>query len=108
MPPIDVHIEKLVYGGDGLAHHEGRTIFAPFVLPDETVSIEPVERHKKFIRGRVALITKPSADRIAAPCPHFGICGGCHYQHIPYDLQLRYKAEILRDDFSDAALMSRG
>jgi 23S rRNA (uracil1939-C5)-methyltransferase len=100
MPPIDVHIEKLVYGGDGLAHHEGRTIFAPFVLPDETVSIEPVERHKKFIRGRVALITKPSADRIAAPCPHFGICGGCHYQHIPYDLQLRYKAEILRETLS--------
>ena len=95
--PIDVRIEKLVYGGEGLAHHEGQTVFAPFVLPDENVSIEPVETRKKFIRGRVAQIKTPSADRAVAPCPYFGVCGGCDYQHIPYELQLRYKAEILRE-----------
>jgi 23S rRNA (uracil1939-C5)-methyltransferase len=95
--PIDVRIEKLVYGGEGLAHHEGHTVFAPFVLPDESVSIEPVETRKKFIRGRVAQIKTPSADRAVAPCPYFGVCGGCNYQHIPYELQLRYKAEILRE-----------
>jgi len=94
---IDVRIEKLVYGGEGLAHHEGHTVFAPFVLPDENVSIEPVEQRKKFIRGRVAQIKTPSADRAAAQCPYFGVCGGCDYQHIPYELQLRYKAEILRE-----------
>jgi 23S rRNA (uracil1939-C5)-methyltransferase len=98
--PIDVRIEKLVYGGEGLAHHEGRTVFAPFVLPDESVSIEPVEKRKKFIRGRVAQIKKPSADRAVAPCPYFGVCGGCNYQHIPYELQLRYKADILRETLS--------
>jgi 23S rRNA (uracil1939-C5)-methyltransferase len=98
--PIDVRIEKLVYGGEGLAHHEGHTVFAPFVLPDENVSIEPVERRKKFIRGRVAQIKTPSADRAVAPCPYFGVCGGCNYQHIPYELQLRYKAEILRETLS--------
>ena len=95
--PIDVRIEKLVYGGEGLAHHEGHTVFAPFVLPDESVSIEPVETRKKFIRGRVAQIKTPSADRAVAPCPYFGVCGGCDYQHIPYELQLRYKADILRE-----------
>jgi 23S rRNA (uracil1939-C5)-methyltransferase len=95
--PIDVRIEKLVYGGEGLAHHEGHTVFAPFVLPDESVSIEPLETRKKFIRGRVAQIKTPSADRAVAPCPYFGLCGGCNYQHIPYELQLRYKAEILRE-----------
>src|SRR6202030_1907995 len=94
---IDVRIEKLVYGGEGLAHHEGHTVFAPFVLPDESVSIEPLETRKKFIRGRVAQIKTPSADRAVAPCPYFGVCGGCNYQHIPYELQLRYKAEILRE-----------
>lgn len=94
---IDVRIEKLVYGGEGLAHHEGHTVFAPFVLPDEEVSIEPVEKRKKFIRGRVAQIKTPSADRAAAPCPYFGVCGGCDYQHIPYELQLRYKTDILRE-----------
>jgi 23S rRNA (uracil1939-C5)-methyltransferase len=98
--PIDVRIEKLVYGGEGLAHHEGHTVFAPFVLPDERVSIEPVEKRKKFIRGRVAEIKTPSADRAVAPCPYFGVCGGCNYQHIPYELQLRYKAEILRETLS--------
>jgi 23S rRNA (uracil1939-C5)-methyltransferase len=98
--PIDVRIEKLVYGGEGLAHHEGHTVFAPFVLPDENVSIEPVERRKKFIRGRVAQINTPSADRAVAPCPYFGVCGGCNYQHIPYPLQLRYKDEILRETLS--------
>jgi 23S rRNA (uracil1939-C5)-methyltransferase len=95
--PIDVRIEKLVYGGEGLAHHEGHTVFAPFVLPNENVSIEPLETRKKFIRGRVAQIKTPSADRAVAPCPYFGVCGGCNYQHIPYELQLRYKAEILRE-----------
>jgi 23S rRNA (uracil1939-C5)-methyltransferase len=98
--PIDVRIEKLVYGGEGLAHHEGHTVFAPFVLPDENVSIEPIEKRKKFIRGRVAQIKTPSADRAVAPCPYFGVCGGCNYQHIPYELQLRYKAEILRETLS--------
>ena len=98
--PIDVRIEKLVYGGEGLAHHEGRTVFAPFVLPDERVSIEPLEKRKKFIRGRVAQIKTPSADRAVAPCPYFGVCGGCDYQHIPYELQLRYKADILRETLS--------
>ena len=98
--PIEVRIEKLVYGGEGLAHHEGHTVFAPFVLPNESVSIEPVETRKKFIRGRVAQIKTPSADRAVAPCPYFGVCGGCDYQHIPYELQLRYKAEILRETLS--------
>jgi 23S rRNA (uracil1939-C5)-methyltransferase len=98
--PIDVRIEKLVYGGEGLAHHEGHTVFAPFVLPDESVSIEPIEKRKKFIRGRVARIKTPSADRAVAPCPYFGVCGGCNYQHIPYELQLRYKADILRETLS--------
>jgi 23S rRNA (uracil1939-C5)-methyltransferase len=98
--PIDVRIEKLVYGGEGLAHHEGHTVFAPFVLPDENVSIEPLETRKKFIRGRVAHIKTPSADRAVAPCPYFGVCGGCNYQHIPYELQLRYKTEILRETLS--------
>jgi 23S rRNA (uracil1939-C5)-methyltransferase len=98
--PIDVRIEKLVYGGEGLAHHEGHTVFAPFVLPDENVSIEPVETRKKFIRGRVAQIKTPSIDRAVPACPYFGVCGGCDYQHIPYELQLRYKSEILRETLS--------
>ena len=98
--PIEVRIEKLVYGGEGLARHEGQAVFAPFVLPGETVKVEPLERRKKFIRGRLASVTQPSSERIAAECPHFSVCGGCDYQHIPYEAQLRYKSEILRETLS--------
>jgi len=98
--PIEVRIEKLVYGGDGLGHHDGHTVFVPFVLPEEIVSVDPLERRKKFIRGRVAQITQPSPDRVAPRCPHFGTCGGCNYQHMPYELQVRAKTDILRETLS--------
>ncbi len=98
--PFEVRVEKMVYGGDGLGHHEGHTVFVPFVLPDERVSVEPLERRKKFIRGRLARVITASPNRIAPPCPYFGVCGGCHYQHIPYELQLEYKAAILRETLS--------
>jgi 23S rRNA (uracil1939-C5)-methyltransferase len=95
--PMEVRIEKLVYGGDGLAHHDGQTVFVPLVLPGELVQIESSARKKKFIRGRLERVMEPSAERVPAPCPHFGRCGGCQYQHMPYGAQLRYKAEILRE-----------
>jgi 23S rRNA (uracil1939-C5)-methyltransferase len=94
---MEVRIEKLVYGGDGLAHHDGHTVFVPLVLPGELVQIESSARKKKFIRGRLERVMEPSAERVSAPCPHYGRCGGCQYQHMPYDAQLRYKAEILRE-----------
>src|SRR6202158_2201112 len=94
---MEVKIEKLVYGGDGLAHHEGQTVFVPLVLPGELVSIAPAERKKKFVRGRLERVVEASPERVAAPCTHFGRCGGCQYQHIPYDAQIRYKTEILRE-----------
>jgi 23S rRNA (uracil1939-C5)-methyltransferase len=94
---LSVTIEKLIYGGEGLAHHDGHTVFVPFVLPGEVVRIRPVERKKKFIRGQALEIVQPAATRAAATCPHFTDCGGCHYQHIPYEEQLQFKAEILRE-----------
>ena len=94
---MEVRIEKLVYGGDGLAHHDGQTVFVPLVLPGELVEIESATQKKKFIRGRLARVVEPSAERVAAPCPHFGGCGGCQYQHMPYEAQMRYKTEILRE-----------
>jgi 23S rRNA (uracil1939-C5)-methyltransferase len=94
---MDITIEKLIYGGEGLAHHEGSTVFVPFVLPAERVAVEAVEQKKKFVRARVEKVLDPSPSRAAARCPHFGTCGGCNYQHIPYEEQLKYKAEILRE-----------
>jgi len=94
---LDVTIEKLIYGGEGLAHHEGATVFVPFVLPAERVAVEAVEQKKKFVRARVDRILQAAPERVAARCPHFGACGGCDYQHIPYEAQLKFKANILRE-----------
>ncbi|MGA9885716.1 MAG: 23S rRNA (uracil(1939)-C(5))-methyltransferase RlmD [Candidatus Acidiferrales bacterium] len=97
MANIEITIEKLIYGGEGLAHHDGATVFVPFVLPEERVSAAPVEQKKKFIRARPERVIAPSVDRVAPRCPHFGVCGGCDYQHIPYEAQLKYKIDILRE-----------
>ncbi|MFZ0818768.1 MAG: 23S rRNA (uracil(1939)-C(5))-methyltransferase RlmD [Candidatus Acidiferrales bacterium] len=95
--PFDIRIEKLVYGGDGLAHHEGRTVFAPYVLPGELVRVIPVSAKKKHVRGKAEEILEASAQRTHPNCQLFTDCGGCHYQHIPYAAQLQFKTEILRE-----------
>jgi 23S rRNA (uracil1939-C5)-methyltransferase len=92
-----VTIEKLIYGGEGLAHDSGSTVFVPFVLPGEKIDASAVERKKKFVRAKLDRVIEPSGERIAPPCPHFGVCGGCDYQHIPGEGQLEYKIEILRE-----------
>ncbi|MGA9593519.1 MAG: 23S rRNA (uracil(1939)-C(5))-methyltransferase RlmD [Candidatus Acidiferrales bacterium] len=94
---MDITIEKLIYGGDGLAHHEGTAVFVPFVLPAERVEATAIETKKKFVRAQLDRVVQASPERVAPPCPHFGDCGGCHYQHIPYERQLEYKSDILRE-----------
>jgi len=94
---MNLKIEKLVYGGDGLGHSEGNTVFVPFVLPGEEVSFRPIERKKKFVRGALTHVVTPAVERVQPVCPHFTVCGGCHYQHIPYAAQLTHKTQILRE-----------
>jgi 23S rRNA (uracil1939-C5)-methyltransferase len=93
-------IDKLVYGGQGLTHSEGNTVFVPFVLPGEAVRAVAKTKKKKLIWADLVEVTSPSSARIAATCPHFRICGGCHYQHIPIEEQVRLKIEILRETLS--------
>jgi 23S rRNA (uracil1939-C5)-methyltransferase len=101
---LQLTIEKLVYGGDGLARlpadvrGSGKAAFVPFVLPGETVEAELTEQHPGFARAQVKTIVRPSPARIAAECPYFTACGGCHYQHAPYEEQLRIKSAILREN----------
>ncbi len=95
MSGIEARIERMVYGGDGLARLEGRVAMAPFVLPGELVEILPAKSEPKLLRGRVSRIIEAAPNRVEAVCPYFARCGGCHYQHAPYTDQVRYKAEIL-------------
>ena len=93
--PIQATIEKMVYGGEGLARVQGQVLLAPMVLPGELVEIQPVKDDRRLLRGRVTKILETSPHRIAAACQYFAQCGGCHYQHAPYEDQLRFKADIL-------------
>jgi 23S rRNA (uracil1939-C5)-methyltransferase len=72
-------------------------IFVPFVLPGEKVEAEILREKPGFARGSVTQLVEASPDRIEAQCPYFRQCGGCHYQHIPYERQLKFKAEILHE-----------
>ncbi|MGA8539997.1 MAG: TRAM domain-containing protein, partial [Terriglobales bacterium] len=101
-------IEKLIYGGDGLARAPGAdgrsmAVFVPFVLPGELVEVEIRQEKAGFARGLVTRLIEPLPDRVDARCPYFLQCGGCHYQHIPYARQLKLKAEILRETLQRVA-----
>jgi len=93
-------IEKLVYGGDGLAHADGSTVFVPFVLPGEEVRAATKSKKKKLVWAELLEVTSAAKERGKARCAHFQKCGGCHYQHISATEQLRLKKEILRETLS--------
>ncbi|MGH9528527.1 MAG: 23S rRNA (uracil(1939)-C(5))-methyltransferase RlmD [Terriglobales bacterium] len=101
---MQLTIEKLIYGGDGLARlpaddrGRGKAVFVPFVLEGETVTASLMEQKPGFARGSADDILTPSAHRIEPHCPYFMRCGGCHYQHSSYQHQLEIKAAILREN----------
>jgi 23S rRNA (uracil1939-C5)-methyltransferase len=97
---IALEIEKLVYGGDGLARRDGVTYFVPFVLAGESILARPVDRRRNFVRARLDQLLRPSPERLSPPCPYFTVCGGCHYQHIPYQRQLELKRDIVLETFA--------
>ena len=97
----EILLTTLTYGGDGMGRLEdGRAIFVPFGLPGEHVRVRLTEEKRNFARGEIVEIVKASPLRIVPRCKHFGICGGCHYQHLPYEEQLKAKTEILRDQLT--------
>jgi len=93
MSPHTVTIEKWVYGGDALARLDGRVVLAPFVLPGETARLNVSDD----IRAALLEVTAPAPERVEPPCPLFTRCGGCQYQHAPYQFQLARKVDILRE-----------
>jgi 23S rRNA (uracil1939-C5)-methyltransferase len=94
---FELTIEKLIYGGEGLGRADGRVVFAPYVLPGERVLVEPVSMKGGLIRARLQEVLAPAPGRVEPPCPYFGRCGGCHYQHADYNVQLEAKQAILRE-----------
>lgn len=104
-----LNIEKLIYGGDGLARlpaddrGRGKAVFVPFVLAGEKIEAAFTEQKPGFARARVDAVVAASPQRVQPLCPHFGRCGGCHYQHASYEHQLEIKKEILRENLRRGA-----
>jgi len=87
-----------VYGGDGLARLDGRVVFAPYVLPGERVRAVPERQKPGMVQARTLEVLEPAAQRVEPQCPVFGRCGGCHYQHAPYEYQIAAKKTILLEE----------
>ncbi|WP_260706344.1 23S rRNA (uracil(1939)-C(5))-methyltransferase RlmD [Edaphobacter flagellatus] len=104
---IKLHIEKVIYGGSGLAHtDEGDAVFVPFTLPGELAEASLDERKSNFSEAALLRVLEPSPDRIEPGCLHFGVCGGCHYQQAFYETQLRIKRDILLETLTRSGLSS--
>ena len=91
--PDLVKVEKWVYGGESLVRVDGRVVFAPFVLPGETVRLKVGDD----VHAELIDVITPAEERVDPACRLFTRCGGCHYQHAPYEFQLARKVEILRE-----------
>lgn len=95
---LTIKLEKLVYGGDALGRlPDGRAVFIPFGLPGELVKARVVGQRRGLVRAELVEVLEPSPERIAPKCRHFGVCGGCHYQHLSYAAQLQAITDILHN-----------
>ena len=93
-----LRIESLAYGGDAVAHlDDGRAAFVRFGCPGDTVDVEITDERDRFVRAEIREILEPSPDRVEAPCPYYGECGGCSWQHVSAEAQLAAKRQAVVD-----------
>lgn len=86
--------------GECIGRLDGLTVFVAHALPGEQAEIEIIHRRRNFARARITRLLRTSPNHVPAPCPHFGACGGCDWQHIRYEAQLRFKTDILREQLA--------
>ncbi|MBT3321969.1 MAG: class I SAM-dependent RNA methyltransferase [Anaerolineae bacterium] len=100
---METTLNKFIYGGETMGRlpaPDNRAVFIPYTLPGERVTTELTFQKKGFARGKLLEILEASPERIEAKCEHFTACRACHYQHMPYEAQLRAKEEILKDQLT--------
>lgn len=94
---MEVEIERILPGGVGLAHAEGKTLFVSLAAPGDVVRVKVERQQGNVLFATIEEVIKPSAVRVEPPCPYFGRCGGCDFQQLSYEAQLTAKSEIIRD-----------
>lgn len=93
----NVKIEAVAAEGKSLAHVDGTVVFIEFAVPGDIVNVKVTKKKKNYMEGFILEIVKPSEDRLQPFCEHFGICGGCRWQPLPYDMQLKAKQQQVWD-----------
>lgn len=93
----NLEITSLVHGGRGIGRHQGKAVFVPLVAPGDRVDCRVVKSRRRFAEAELSAIIVPSPLRREPPCPFFGTCGGCQWQHLTYPEQLRWKAKNFID-----------
>lgn len=93
----NVEIEAFAAEGKALARVDNLVVFVPFAAPGDVVDIRLSRKRKQYAEGRIVAFKRYSADRVEPFCSHFGVCGGCQWQHLPYSSQLKYKQQQVLD-----------
>lgn len=93
----NVKIEAVAAEGKSLAHVDGTVVFVEFAVPGDIVNVKVTKKKKNYMEGFILEIVKPSEDKLQPFCEHFGICGGCRWQPLPYDMQLKAKQQQVWD-----------
>jgi 23S rRNA (uracil1939-C5)-methyltransferase len=96
MTEVALDLEDMAHGGDAVGRHEGKVVFVPFGISGESVRVAITRDRKHFAHARMLEVLSPSPQRVTPPCPYFGTCGGCQWQHIAYQAQLGYKQSIVQ------------
>lgn len=94
---LELVIETLTFGGRGLGRHGGKAVFVPYTAPGDRVRCRVIHDRAQFVEAELCEVLHPSALRRTPPCPVAGSCGGCDWQHLPYDEQLRWKERLFHD-----------
>ena len=92
-----VTIEAVAAEGKALAHVDGMVVFVEYAVPGDVVDIRVTKKKRNYMEGYVAKMIQPSPQRLEPFCSHFGICGGCRWQHLPYEMQLEAKRQQVYD-----------
>ena len=100
---VELDVERIAYGGDGVGRADGLVVFVPWTAPGERVRARIVERHPRYARARLEGVLAAAGARVEPGCPVFGICGGCQIQHLDRQAQLASKARAVVDAFERIA-----
>ena len=92
-----IRITDIGAEGNAIARVENLVVFVPMLIPGDVADIRIIKKRKKYLEGIPVKFHEYSKDRIKPLCLHFGICGGCKWQHLPYNLQLKYKEKQVKD-----------